>query len=225
MRRATLFILLGALLAGCGGGEKDPKDRTFFTSGNREADQRAEQRMAKDQQLRGEGEGKNKNKKSDAQQAKAIAATSPAAPSGKTNTKPPLFQRLGGEAGINAIVDDFVTRALADPRVNWERKNVASGGVLGFRQKSMYWDPNGDNVNRLKKHLAQFLTLATGGPPTYEGKEMKEAHAGKRITNPEFDASIGDLKATLDKLGVATEEQKELLSVIESTRPQVVEER
>src|SRR3954469_5217238 len=123
MRRTTLFLLLPTLLVGCG--DKEAKDRTFFTSGNREADQRAEQRIAKDQQLRGEGEGKT-GKKSDSKEAKAIAATSPAAPSGKTNAEPPLYTRIGGDAGINAIVDDFVTRALADPRVNFERKGVES---------------------------------------------------------------------------------------------------
>ena len=46
-----------------------------------------------------------------------------------------------------------------------------------------------------------------------------------KITNAEFDASIGDLKATLDTLKIAAEEQKELLSVFESVRPQVVEKR
>jgi hemoglobin len=73
--------------------------------------------------------------------------------------------------------------------------------------------------------LIQFLALATGGPAHYEGKEMKQAHAGLHISNPEFDASLGDLKASLDKLGIAVKEQKELLAVIESTRPQIVEER
>jgi hemoglobin len=54
---------------------------------------------------------------------------------------------------------------------------------------------------------------------------MKAAHAGKRITNSEFDASVGDFKASLDKLQIPNKEQKELLAIIESTRPQVVEER
>jgi hemoglobin len=201
-------VLGVALVGGCA--NEKAEDRDFFTSGSREADQRAEQRIAKDQQLRGEGEGKE-----------GIAA----AITGKPNTKPPLYERIGGEKGIAAIVDDFVTRALADPRVNWERKGVESGGFLGVREKSMYWNPTGDNVTRLKKHLGQFLALATGGPPTYEGKDMKYAHGGMKISNAEFDATIGDLKATLDKLGIATDEQKELLAVVESTRPQIVEER
>ena len=45
------------------------------------------------------------------------------------------------------------------------------------------------------------------------------------ITNAEFDAAVGDLKATLDKVGIADQEQKELLAIIESTRVQIVEER
>ena len=54
---------------------------------------------------------------------------------------------------------------------------------------------------------------------------MKQVHTGMRISNAEFDASIGDLKATLDKFAIPTAEQKELLAIIESTRSQVVEER
>jgi hemoglobin len=80
-------------------------------------------------------------------------------------------------------------------------------------------------VKILKMHIAQFIGLATGGPTKYTGKEIRAAHANMHITNPEFDATLGDLKATLDKLQIANQEQKELLSIIESTREQIVEER
>jgi hemoglobin len=45
------------------------------------------------------------------------------------------------------------------------------------------------------------------------------------ISNPEFDAAIGDLKATLDKLKIPNLEQKELLAIIESSRPEIVTQR
>ena len=45
------------------------------------------------------------------------------------------------------------------------------------------------------------------------------------ISNPVFDAVMGDFKASLDKLRIPNTEQKELLSVIESTRPLIVTER
>jgi hemoglobin len=73
--------------------------------------------------------------------------------------------------------------------------------------------------------MIQFLTLATGGPAHYEGKEIQATHSDMKISNPEFDAALGDLKASLDKLQVPNKEQKELLAIIESTRPQIVTER
>jgi hemoglobin len=45
------------------------------------------------------------------------------------------------------------------------------------------------------------------------------------ISNAEFDAAIGDLKASLDKLRIPNKEQKELLAIVESTRPEIVEVR
>jgi hemoglobin len=216
---ARVLLSAALLLAGCGGGGED-KDRDFFTSGSREADQRAAQQIAKTEQLRGGDEGSGGSgggaDKGDAKPAQG----EPAAHARKT-----LYDRLGGEPGINAIIEDFVPRALADPRVNWQREGVERGGLLGVATISVEWDDTPENVARLKKHLAQFLAVATGGPTTYEGRDMRSAHANLRITNAEFDAAIGDLKATLDKLGIAVDEQKELLSIVESTRPQVVTKR
>ena len=203
----TILFCTTLFLFGCGGEQQKEKD--FFTSGNREADQRAEQRVAKDQQLRGQGGNSGVGKSGDS----------------KPDAKKSLFERLGGEEALTKITDDFVTRALADPRVNWERKDVTKGGMLGMGVKSAYWNPSPENVAQMKKHVVQFLSLATGGPAHYDGKEMREAHKGLQITNSEFDAAIGDLKATLDKMQVPTDEQKELLAVVESTRTQVVEKR
>ena len=175
----VLVMLFLTFVAPAGCASDDAKDRgdEYFTSGSKEADQRAEQRIAKDQQLKGENESAKEEKKSE---------------DNKVEGKKPLYERLGGEQGLSAIVDDFVTRVLADPRVNWERKGVTRGGFSLNRNDSVSWDPNPQNVDRLKKHLKQFLALATGGPVKYEGRDMKEVHAGRHITNVEFDASIGD---------------------------------
>jgi hemoglobin len=197
-------LLASGLLAACAS-TKEKSDPEFFTSGSRDADQRAEQRVSRDQQLRGEStdtEGKSKEK-----------------------PKLPLYDRLGGDGGVRTIANDFVDRALVDPRVNWNRKGVKHGGVLGVGGKSSEWTPAPDAVARIKEHVAQFIAVATGGPARYDGRDMKTVHAGMRITNAEFDASIGDLKAALDALRVPVTEQKELLAVMESTRPQITEER
>jgi hemoglobin len=200
----TASLISVALLSGCGGGA-DKKNRDFFTSGNREADQRADQRMAKSEQLKGSRGASTTDKKADENKS--------------------LFDRLGGETGVRTLVNDFTPRLLADPRVNFVRKGVTLGGFNIHSGKSMTWNATPANVEQMEKHIAQFLALATGGPAHYDGREMKEAHTGLHISNAEFDASIGDLKASLDKLLVPVKEQKEVLSIVESTRTQIVEDR
>lgn len=223
--RSLSFWLLSAALTGvvgCGTSKTATKKDDFFTSGSREADQRASQRMAKDEQLAGSGEGVGEKGVKKAVATKTTADGQAAHVEGKLA----LFDRLGGEHGITAIVDDFTPRVLQDPRVNWERKGVKRG--FSFFRKSNEpapWSATTVNIANLKKHLFQFIVLATGGPARYDGKELKSAHAGMRITNPEFDAVLGDLKASLDRLQIPNKEQKELLSIVESTRPQIVTER
>ena len=212
--RPVSFCLSSTLLlvaaVGCGSNQQTKQDKTFFTSGNRDADQRADQRMAQAQQL----SGNTNNGGQTRTPTNAVVATE----------KKSLYEDLGGSDGINAIVDDFITRALADPRVNWDRIGVIHGGLSTEHYDSVTWNSTPEHVKVLKLHMAQFLALATGGPTQYTGKDMHSSHAHMHITDAEFDASLGDLKQTLDKLQIANQEQKELLSIVESTREQIVEE-
>lgn len=190
---------IAGVVIGCGTTEKQ-KDAEFHTSGSREADQRAEETVAKTQQLRGEGMN-------------------------QSETNRTLYARLGGEEGLKSIVSDWVDRAIADPRVNWKRMGVKSGGVLGIGDKDMSWQPDEYKLQQMKKHIVQYLSTTTGGPAHYDGRDMKTSHAGMKITNSEFDAAVGDLQATLEAHKVQTQEIKELLANIETTREQMVEER
>jgi hemoglobin len=220
-----LFATTLVLAVGCRGRSREKQSTDFFTSGSREADQRATQRMARDEQLTGSGEGAGER---GAKKASTAVASTNGAPMTGTNQaaqvagKLALFDRLGGEAGISNIVADFTPRVMQDPRVNWERKDVKRGGFSIHSGQSVTWTNSPQNVALLEKHFVQFLSLATGGPAHYEGKDIKSSHAARHISNPEFDAAIGDLKSSLDKLQIPNKEQKELLAIIESTRPQIV---
>ncbi len=214
----SLVTIAVAGTCGCSSAKKKEQQSEFFTSGSREADQRASQRMTKAEQLEGSGGGTGEKKGEGESKTGEDGAA-------KAEEKLALYERLGGEAGIAKIVDDFLTRALADPRVNWQRKGMTRGGFSWNRNESISWKGNPQNVARLKKHMAQFFALATGGPARYDGKDMKSAHGNLHITNSEFDAAVGDLKASLDRLQIPNREQKELLAIVESTRPQVVTDR
>src|SRR5438105_1940951 len=116
---ALAFAVSSPLLGGCGAGPQQKQDRGFFTSGNREADQRADQRMAKSEQLKGTGG--------------SGGGGGGGAAASKADAQRPLYERLGAEKGLTAIVDDFTARALADPRVNWQRTGVTRGGFTIHR--------------------------------------------------------------------------------------------
>ncbi len=213
MRLLSVIVCTGSIFtsSGCGGDAQQKKDKEFFTSGNREADQRADQRMAQKEELTGDSAN------SDGRVTKSQAVLA--------DSKKALYDRLGGSVGINLIVNDFVTRALADPRVNLDRKDIKRGGFSIHHNQSMEWEASADNVAALKLHMAEFIGLSTGGPSKYTGEELKGAVWNMHYSNANFDAAMGDMKATLDKLQIANQEQKELLSVLETTRDQVVQDR
>jgi len=214
-------------LCGCKSSPAQKANENFFTSGSREADQRASQRMAQSEQLSGSGEGTGEKGVKKAEVKKKDSETS----AGTTNKaavateKLSLFDRLGGTTGISEIVSDFTPRVMDDSRVNWNRAGVTRGGSSFHSHQRAACEPTQPTVALMKKHLVEFLALTTGGPAQYTGKQIETVHAHMHISNPEFDAAIGDLKATLDKLKIPNLEQKELLAIIESTRPQIVTQR
>jgi hemoglobin len=216
------LMLVAALctLPACASRKADKQNASFFTSGSKEADQRASQRMAKAEQLSGEGSAESGTKKAGGSASSGAAAPGAAEATQKTA----LYTRLGGEVGISNIVNDVLPRLLQDPRINWDRSGAKRGGLFHHSQPTT-WKATSQNVAMLKKHLVEFLALASGGPAHYTGKEIKPLHAGMQISNPEFDAAVGDVKASLDRMKVPNTEQKELLAIIESTRPQIVEQR
>ncbi len=140
-------------------------------------------------------------------EAKAPTAPPPPPPPPEAKT---LWDRLGGEANVAKVVDDFVNTAGKDPKVNFWRDPTKV--------------PSKEEVAALKKHLVEFVSSVTGGPLKYEGKSMKEVHKGMKITNAEFDAAAKDLQEALEKNGAMPDDEKAVMAVVESTRKDIVEE-
>ena len=114
-----------------------------------------------------------------------------------------LFERLGGIDSITAVVEDFRDRVAGDDRIN---------------QKFARTD-----LGRLTKMLIDQVCEAAGGPCTYTGRGMKEAHAGMGVTTGEFDALVADLVATLNQFKVGKTEQDEVMGVLGPLKPDIVE--
>ncbi|MGD0767713.1 MAG: group 1 truncated hemoglobin [Tepidisphaeraceae bacterium] len=132
----------------------------------------------------------------------------------QSNAPKPLYDRLGGNIMISAIVEDFVGQAAADPRVNFLRKGT-----------SAEWQATPENVEKLKVHLTEFLDAAAGGSEEYHGRDMRSVHAGMQITTAEFDAIEADLAKSLAKYDVPARETSEVMAIVEGTRKDIVEEK
>ncbi len=120
-----------------------------------------------------------------------------------------LWDRLGGEKGVRKVVDDFVAAVAADPKVD-----ITRGGK--YKLDAL-------KVEDLKKKLVEMISEATGGPLKYTGKDMKTIHKGMGITDAEFDAAGGHLKAALEKNGVKPADTDAVMKVVGSTRKDIVE--
>jgi hemoglobin len=71
--------------------------------------------------------------------------------------------------------------------------------------------------------LVDQICAQTGGPCTYTGRSMKEAHANMGITEGEFDALVEDLVTTLKAFNVPDKEQNELLTALGTMKVDIVE--
>jgi hemoglobin len=120
-----------------------------------------------------------------------------------------LWDKLGGEKNVRKVVDDLFASAGADPKVNF------------FRDKD--FRPTAEEVATLKKKVIEFFSAATGGPLKYNGKDMKSAHKGMKITDAEFDAFAGHLQKALEKNGAAPEDVKTVMDAVGGTRKDIVE--
>jgi hemoglobin len=129
--------------------------------------------------------------------------------SGKAAKKAPLWDRLGGEKAVRAVVHDFVLAAAPDPKVNF------------FRDGKFKLDAKG--VEKLEQYLVELVSATTGGPLAYTGRDMKTSHAGMKITEDEFNALAGHLVATLTKYKVPQAEIDELVGIVGSTKKDIVE--
>lgn len=125
--------------------------------------------------------------------------------------KKTLWDRLGGEPAVKAVVNDFVLLAADDPKVNFFRNGKYKVDAAG--------------VAKLKTQLVELVSAVSGGPIKYTGRDMKAAHKGMGITDAEFDALAGHLVATLKKFNVPQAEIDELVGLVASTKGDIVEKK
>ncbi|MGI1670758.1 MAG: group 1 truncated hemoglobin [Neptuniibacter sp.] len=114
-----------------------------------------------------------------------------------------LYERIGGEAAVDAAVDIFYRKVLADDRISHYFEDVDMDGQAA-KQKA-------------------FLTMVFGGPHNYTGMDMREGHKHlKGLNDTHFDAVLENLAATLTELGVPESDIAEIAGIGNSVRDDVL---
>jgi len=116
-----------------------------------------------------------------------------------------LFDQLGGQAAVEAAVDNFYRKVLKDDRVSHFFETV--------------------DMDRQRAKQKAFLTMAFGGPNNYSGKDMRTAHAplvAKGLNGSHVDAIIELLGGTLRDMGVVENLIQQVAAIAESARNDVL---
>ena len=120
---------------------------------------------------------------------------------------PTLFERIGGEAAIEAAVVTFYEKVMADPTLAHFFEHMDMGA-------------------QIKKQIA-FMTTAFGGADGYTGKDLRTAHAKlvkeRGLNDAHFDAIAVHLRDTLEELGVDESTNAEVIAIVGATRNDVLD--
>lgn len=117
---------------------------------------------------------------------------------------PSLYDRLGGAEAVEAVVALFYEKVLAD------------------RELSPFF--RGVQMSRQHQQQVAFFTQLLGGPPVYQGRDMRSAHKGLGLTARHFGLVAGHLVATLKEAGVAQEGIDEVVARVAPLQPEVLDQ-
>ena len=113
-----------------------------------------------------------------------------------------IYEAIGGEPALVAVVDDFYVRVLDDPQ------------LAGFFA--------GTNMPKLKGKQVEFFAAALGGPDIYQGSTMRQVHAGRGISQADFDKVAFHLVGSLAAAGVPGETINQIVTAIAPLAGEIV---
>lgn len=116
-----------------------------------------------------------------------------------------LYDDLGGAQALDAALDRFYEKVLADERINGYFKGVDMSG--------------------LKTKGQAFLAMAFGGPNQYQGKGLRMAHAGPRgqgLDETDFEVFMDHFRATLEDFNVDQGQISEVMAIAYSGKDDVL---
>lgn len=114
-----------------------------------------------------------------------------------------VYRRIGGREAVEAVVADFYDRVFDDPLLEPYFADTDRGALYA--------------------HQVQFVSSVAGGPVSYDGDDMRTAHAGMGITDEAFDRVATYLHEALVENGVDDEDAATVLDQVNALKPEIVQ--
>lgn len=118
-----------------------------------------------------------------------------------------LYERLGGIDGITKLVDDVIETHMGNPTIK--------ARFLPYRERP-------EDLARAKGHLCTFFAAGSGGPETYAGRSMPEAHRGMNISEAEYMAALDDILMILEKHEIDPATRSDVLAICYSLKGEIM---
>lgn len=118
-----------------------------------------------------------------------------------------LYDRLGRDEGIAALVEDIVAAHMRNP--------IIKARFLPYKNEP-------ERLEEIKGHLHTFLVTGSGGPGEYTGRSMPETHRGMNVSAQEYMAAIDDIMQVLIKHSIDEQSQKDVLAIAYSLKEEIV---
>lgn len=112
------------------------------------------------------------------------------------------YARVGGGAAVRLVVDNFYDK------------------VLGDTDLAPYFVES--ELTNLKRHQVQLISHLLGGPVSYEGRELREAHEGLDISSDAYARVTEHLVAALLEAEVPDDIIASLGETLTAVQPDIV---
>jgi hemoglobin len=113
-----------------------------------------------------------------------------------------MWTAFHGRDGVARVVDDFVIRNQADPRI---------GDIF-----------KGQDMVRLRRTLREQFCYILNGGCDYSGRSMKDAHRDVGLQTADMGALVENLQAAMRKEGIAFSAQNRFLAKLAPMKRDVV---
>lgn len=116
-----------------------------------------------------------------------------------------LYERLGGRAGIDKLVNRIVDLHLQNE-------------VAGPRYRAL----DEEAIDHACEKVKEFLAAGSGGPVEYTGRSMIETHTGMNVSAAEFVAVVDDIMQAMKEMEYPQPVCNEVLGVAYSLKEEII---